>query len=161
MNDSRAACIHIEMCRVCLWHMTENRCSRWWWLDLHRSMYLRECETKTTETVFRFYPTSYTCTLTRTSRHCVMLKSLCASEYYLITTVIIPRDRELLIAHICRVLSFSLPHFFTIKLCRHMSHARLHAHAHVYTWEAHICAMMIGHTHLKFIHHNFPVERSF
>lgn len=154
------------MCRVCLWHMTENRCLRWWWLDLYRynwAEWVSECETKTTETIFRFYPTSYTCKHTLEPALCYVEKPL--RQWILLnnnnhyTRVI-----ELLIAHshMYGVLSFSSPHFFTIKLCHHMSHARLHAHAHVYNMEStHMCAMMIGHTHLKFIHHNFPVERSF
>lgn len=41
---------------------------------------------------FYMYMHTYTQTHSHTNRHCVMLKSLCASEYYLITTIII-RDR--------------------------------------------------------------------
>lgn len=107
-------------------------------------MYLSECETKTKTNQNDFHILSsivYMHTHTHPSRHCVMLKSLCASEYYLITTIII-REIWSYSSHICAVctlfvLFFSLPHLFTIKLHRHMSHARLHAHTHPCIHEKH------------------------
>lgn len=51
----------------------------------------------------------HTYTQTHTNRHCVMLKGLCASEYYLITTIII-RDRAT--HHTCTHVQWALFVFF-------------------------------------------------